>query len=151
MACAVSRKGRRTRRILHAVVILALAYQQLGAVIIVGNGIATITPNDTEPDVPTAFALPMADTKTIDKLDDFDRYVDKKAWELAFRTMNAIQSDSKGMVPAARDAGVSKSKNFLFPSTLRMKQSLLHLPPEGREARRSPFPHSRRSRHPQPL
>src|SRR3982750_3722586 len=46
------------------------------------------------------FALPKEDSKTVDKIDDFDRYVGKKSWELAFTSINTIlQADPKGMVP----------------------------------------------------
>ena len=121
---------------IQAAVILALAVQQLGAVLVIGNGALTVTSNNNEPELPTVFAVPMADTKTIDKLDDFDRYVGKKAWELAFKTMDALETDGKGMVPASAGSGGDKARGFLFPSTLRIKQSLLHLPPEGREAYR---------------
>jgi outer membrane protein assembly factor BamB len=134
MACARIRKGRRYWRLLP---IVLLGAASMGQVMIVGNGVMTITSADDGPETPTVFTVPMADTKTIDKLDDFDRYVNKKAWELAFRTMNAVEADSKGMVPPASGGTESgKGKGFLFPATVRIKQSLIHLPPEGRDAYR---------------
>src|SRR4051794_33128089 len=46
------------------------------------------------------FQLQKEDIKSVGKLEDFDRYVGKKAWELAFRTMsNFSDTESSGMVP----------------------------------------------------
>jgi len=137
MSCARIRKGRRRWRFVSTVLAAAGGVVQIGGIVVVGNGVGRVVRAEEEPEVPTVFAVPMADTKTIDKLDDFDRYVNKKAWELAFRTMNAVESDSKGMVPPPGGANESgKGKGFLFPATLRIKQSLIHLPAEGRDAYR---------------
>jgi outer membrane protein assembly factor BamB len=88
---------------------------------------------DDEDNGPVAgFVVPKADTKTIDKLDDLDRYIGKKAWELAFKAVGGIDVEGKGMVPGE---GVEQ-KGFLFPIGRRVSESLLHLSAEGRESYR---------------
>ena len=75
------------------------------------------------------FTVLKADSKIVEMIEDFDRYAGKKSWELAFRTLNSIdEAKSRGMVPA--------EDGFLVPIRARVKQSLLRLPPEGREAYR---------------
>jgi outer membrane protein assembly factor BamB len=78
------------------------------------------------------FTVPKEDSKTLDKLDDFHRYVDKKAWELAFRTMNSLQGETgtggSGMVPVG--------DGFMMPLRRKITQSLVEMPAEGREAYR---------------
>ncbi|HEY2148073.1 MAG TPA: hypothetical protein VGH32_09060, partial [Pirellulales bacterium] len=78
---------------------------------------------------PKGFGVLKADSKIVEMLDDFDRYAAKKSWELAFRALNSLNdANSKGMVPA--------KDGFLVPIRARARQSLLNLPPEGREAYR---------------
>src|SRR6266567_463213 len=78
---------------------------------------------------PKGFAVLKADSKIVESLDDFDRYAGKKSWELAFRSLNSIdEANNRGMVPA--------EDGFLVPIRARAQQSLLKLPPEGREAYR---------------
>jgi outer membrane protein assembly factor BamB len=75
------------------------------------------------------FTILKADSKLVESIEDFDRYVGKKSWELAFRALNTIdEANSKGMVPA--------QDGFMVPIRARVKQSLLRLPPEGRDAYR---------------
>jgi outer membrane protein assembly factor BamB len=75
------------------------------------------------------FTILKADSKLVESIEDFDRYAGKKSWELAFRALNAIdEANSRGMVPA--------QDGFMVPIRARVKQSLLRLPPEGREAYR---------------
>ena len=70
------------------------------------------------------FAVLKADNKTIEMIEDFDRYAGKKSWELAFHTLDAIdEGHSRGMVPAGN--------GFLVPIQVRVQQSLLRLPPQG--------------------
>ncbi|HKD38235.1 MAG TPA: PQQ-binding-like beta-propeller repeat protein, partial [Pirellulales bacterium] len=78
---------------------------------------------------PKGFGVLKADSKVVEQLDDFDRYAAKKSWELAFRALNSLnEANSKGMVPV--------KGGFLVPIRVRAQQSLLNLPPEGREAYR---------------
>ena len=75
------------------------------------------------------FALLKANTKTIESIDDFKRYSDKKSWELAFRALESIDDASgNGLVPAGQ--------GFMMPVHSRIQQLLLQLPPEGRDAYR---------------
>ncbi len=90
------------------------------------------TSGDDQP-LPTLFAIPKLDSKTTDKLDDLDRYIDKKDWELAIRAINSIEADAKGMAPAPDK---DKQNGFFFPVAARLKISMLRLPPEGRDAYR---------------
>jgi len=88
---------------------------------------ATSAENPQSP--PQGFVVPRADSHTIDRLEDFDRFVSKKAWERALHTINELMdADPNAMVPA--DHG------FMFPIEMRVKRSLLRLPPEGRDAYR---------------
>ncbi len=83
----------------------------------------------TNENAPKGFGVLKADSKIVEMLDDFDRYAAKKSWELAFRALNSLNdANSKGMVPA--------KDGFLVPIRARARQSLLNLPPEGREAYR---------------
>lgn len=85
--------------------------------------------NESDPNAPKGFALLKADSKVVDLIEDFDRYAGKKSWELAFRALNSIDDAKiKGMVPA--------EDGFMVPIRARVRQSLLKLPPEGREAYR---------------
>jgi outer membrane protein assembly factor BamB len=62
-----------------------------------------------------------------DALEDFSRYRDKKAWELAFRSLETLtEAKRDGMVPAG--------KGFYVPSRQRVISSLTSLPPEGKQA-----------------
>lgn len=81
-------------------------------------------------ETPTSgFVLPKADTKTIDTLDDFKRYIAKKAWEQAFRAFNTIiQADNMNMIPA--------EDGFLLPLKQQVIAVLAAMPPEGKEAYR---------------
>lgn len=85
---------------------------------------------DADPNnAPKGFAVLKADSKVVEMIEDFDRYAGKKSWELAFRALNSIDdAKSKGMVAAA--------DGFMVPIRARVRQSLLKLPPEGRDAYR---------------
>jgi outer membrane protein assembly factor BamB len=97
------------------------------------GAVLTVVADDDSP--PTAgFTVPKADTKTIDTLDDLDRYIGKKAWELAFKAASGIDAQGKGMVPGGGEDG--GQKGFLFPIGRRVSESLLRLSPEGRDAYR---------------
>src|ERR1051325_2657382 len=77
----------------------------------------------------TGFSLRKEDIKVIDALKDFERYRDKKAWELAFRAISGVaEGEAKGMVPA--------KDGFFVPMRRQIWRSLASLPPEGREAYR---------------
>jgi hypothetical protein len=77
----------------------------------------------------TGFSLRKEDIKVIDALKDFERYRDKKAWELAFRAISGVaEGESKGMVPS--------KDGFFVPMRRQIWRSLASLPPEGREAYR---------------
>lgn len=73
------------------------------------------------------FSVRKEDRKFVDALDDFGRYVEKKAWDRAFRSIATLaESDPKGMVPA--------TDGFFVPARQRVWRSLTGLPPEGKQA-----------------
>jgi outer membrane protein assembly factor BamB len=75
------------------------------------------------------FQVPKEDSKTMDKLEDFKRYAEKKSWELAFKTMNQLAAtEGTGMVPVG--------DGFFVPLRRRLAQTLATLPAEGRDAYR---------------
>ena len=81
------------------------------------------------------FQIPKEDSKTRDKLEDFNRYAGKKAWELAFRTMNSLlETEGTGMVPV--NEGLQPGDGFFLPLRRRIALSLVGLPAEGRDAYR---------------
>lgn len=85
----------------------------------------------TNPDAnkPVGFSVRKEDSKFIDALDDFARYVEKKTWDRAFRSITTlIESDPKGMVPL--------KDGFLVPARQRVWRSLTTMPPEGKQAYR---------------
>ncbi|HEV2972197.1 MAG TPA: PQQ-binding-like beta-propeller repeat protein [Pirellulales bacterium] len=89
---------------------------------------AEATPDD-QANASKGFAVLRADSKIVELIEDFNRYAGKKSWELAFRALNSIdEANNRGMVPAG--------DGFLVPVRARVKQCLLLLPPEGREAYR---------------
>jgi outer membrane protein assembly factor BamB len=66
-------------------------------------------------------------SKFNDALEDFARYRDKKAWELAFRSLETLNEAKRdGMVPAGN--------GFFVPSRQRVISSLTSLTPEGKQA-----------------
>ncbi|HEV3418115.1 MAG TPA: PQQ-binding-like beta-propeller repeat protein [Pirellulales bacterium] len=84
---------------------------------------------DDQANAPKGFAVLKADSKIVEMIEDFNRYSGKKSWELAFRALNSIdEANSRGMVPAG--------DGFMVPIRARVKQCLLQLPPEGRDAYR---------------
>lgn len=86
--------------------------------------------DETQTNQPGGFQLKKEDRKIIDALSDFERYRDKKAWDLAFRSINTLtETPSRGMIQA--------KDGFWFPSNVRIFKSLVSLPPEGREAFRA--------------
>src|SRR5678815_977780 len=92
--------------------------------------IAVMDTDDSNPQKKsTGFSLRKEDIKVIDALKDFERYRDKKAWELAFRAISGVaEGESKGMVPS--------KDGFFVPMRRQIWRSLASLPPEGREAYR---------------
>ena len=75
------------------------------------------------------FSVHKADRSVTDALEDFERYRDKKAWEKAFGALNkTLDSKVDGLVPG---------KDGLFISaSAKIRQELLTLDPEGRQAYR---------------
>ena len=99
-----------------------------GQVMVVNGTVVTVGgAGDDAQNQPTGFTVPRADTKTADALDDFDRYAEKKSWELAFRTVNGLMDSSSAAMISAGDG-------FLLPLKRRAAQSLVRLSPEGRDA-----------------
>jgi outer membrane protein assembly factor BamB len=70
-----------------------------------------------------------ADRKTLELLEDFDRYAGKKAWQLAFKVLYSLDESSKRRLAPAGDG-------LLLPTSDWVRQRLNSLPPEGREAYR---------------
>ena len=129
----------RPERVLGCVAALAAFLAPLGHATLSAQAIATLqveepvaienSTSDLSSAPTQGFVVPKADSQTIDKLDDFDRYVNKQSWELAFRLIDALaDTDNHQMVPS--------QQGFLFPIGLRVRQSLLRLPPAGRDAYR---------------
>ena len=73
------------------------------------------------------FSVRKEDAKFNDALEDFARYRDKKAWELAFRSLETLAE-------AKREGMVAAGDGFFVPSRQRVMQGLTSLPPDGREA-----------------
>jgi outer membrane protein assembly factor BamB len=74
------------------------------------------------------FSVRKEPAKFTDALEDFRRYKDKKAWELAFRSLETLgEAKRDGMVPAGK-------RGFFVPSRQRILMSLTSLPPEGKQA-----------------
>lgn len=74
-------------------------------------------------------AIRKADRKTLELLEDFDRYAGKKAWGLAFKALDSLdESCQRRLVPAG--------DGFLVPTSDWVRQRLNRLPREGREAYR---------------
>src|SRR5437588_548918 len=77
----------------------------------------------------TGFSVKKEDNKVNDLFADFNRYRDKKAWEVAFRSLGQLgEQELKGMVPS--------KDGFFISSRQRLWESLTSLPPEGKEAYR---------------
>ena len=114
---------RRCRRILCAAALFSTLFSHVTS--------AQIQVDDEEQtNQPGGFSLKKEDRKVIDALSDFDRYRDKKAWDMAFRSLTTLtETPSKGMIQA--------KDGFWFPSKVRIFKSLVSLPPEGREAFRA--------------
>jgi outer membrane protein assembly factor BamB len=91
----------------------------------VRNGVVvTASPEEEKHD---GFSVRKEAGKFNDALEDFNRYRDKKAWELAFRSLEQLgQAKKDGMVPAG--------DGFYVPSRVRMLQGLTSLPPDGKQA-----------------
>ena len=91
---------------------------------------ATAAPNGADGrSVQGGFSVRKEDPKLIDAFEDFHRHSQKKAWELAFRSITSvIEKDPKGMVPAG--------DGLMLPTRQRVWAALAALPPDGREAYR---------------
>jgi len=75
----------------------------------------------------TSFSVPMVETTELDKLQDFQRYCERGAWEKAFRVFDeVVASKPDGMVPA--------TGGFRVPVSQYLRQLLTTLSPEGRRA-----------------
>jgi outer membrane protein assembly factor BamB len=75
------------------------------------------------------FSVRKTDDKFVNAVDDFQRYRDKKAWELAFRSLTSVTGvDPKLMAPS--------KDGFMLPARQRIMELLVSLPPDGREAYR---------------
>lgn len=73
------------------------------------------------------FSVRKEGPKFNDALEDFERYRDKKAWELAFRSLEQLaEGKREGMVPAG--------DGFFVPSAQRILRALTSLPPDGKQA-----------------
>lgn len=82
----------------------------------------------TDPDALPGFGVPI-DQKLKLALDDFHRYLEKKAWGRAFRAVTEVaEKDEPGMLPAEH--------GFILPARERIWQLLAGLPPEARDAYR---------------
>ena len=95
-----------------------------GQVVRIARGMAVAGGTEEKQD---GFSVRKEAGKFNDNLEDFERYRDKKAWELAFRSLEQLGEAKKdGMVPAG--------SGFFVPSRVRLMQGLTSLPPDGRQA-----------------
>lgn len=77
----------------------------------------------------TGFQLPKEEDSFNTSLEDFNRYRDKKQWDAAFRVLATLsETPRKGFAPT--------EDGFLVPSAERVRDTLLTLPADGREAYR---------------
>lgn len=84
----------------------------------------------TQPQKNTGFSIKKEDQKVIEQIEDFERYRDKKAWDRAFKSLSAVldTKDTGGLAPT--------KDGFWVPTRQRLMQTLITLPPEGKEAYR---------------
>jgi outer membrane protein assembly factor BamB len=109
--------------ILHltAAIAAGLASSTATAQIVVTSGETT--------DQPNAFVVRKESKLTLDALEDFERFRDKRAWEKAFGALEKVATTDPGRMVAAADG-------FYVPTTERILTELLSLPPDGRQAYR---------------
>jgi outer membrane protein assembly factor BamB len=83
-----------------------------------------------QPQKNTGFSIKKEDQKVIEQIEDFERYRDKKAWDRAFKSLSAVEDakDNGGLAPT--------KDGFWVPTRQRLMQTLIALPPEGKEAYR---------------
>ncbi len=114
--------------ILIAVALVSFCAASAPPVVAIGQ-VAMAVEADDSLQAAKGFSFSKVDSKTIDSLADFRRYSDKKAWELAFRTLNSLEEEkNKGLAPAG--------DGFFVPLEVRVQQCLKTLPTEGRDAYR---------------
>jgi outer membrane protein assembly factor BamB len=82
-----------------------------------------------QPDQSSGFVVRKEAKPTLDALEDFERFRDKRAWEKAFSALDKMASTDPGRLVSAGDG-------FFVPTTDRILSSLLSLPPDGRQAYR---------------
>ena len=77
----------------------------------------------------SGFLVKKVDAKITDAMTDFSRYVEKQAWEKAFKAVEKFaETDVTGMIPA--------KDGFYFPARQAIMKTFLSMPPEGRDAYR---------------
>lgn len=82
---------------------------------------------EEDPNAPKGFSLKKEQSAVTNALEDFDRYVEKKEWEKAFRAVTTVaDAQANGMV--------SFDDGLLIPTRQRLLRSLLKLPSEGKQA-----------------
>ena len=87
--------------------------------------------SDDEAPKTNGFSIKKVDQKLIEHLADFERFRDKKAWDRAFKALDAFfaaSADASSMAPSKDGFWVPVRRKFLH--------SLLSLSPEGKEAYR---------------
>lgn len=114
------------RGALAALVVAVLAFPADGQIRrgVVRNGMIVEEGQDEQHD---GFSVRKEDAKFNDALADFERYRDKKAWELAFRSLDLL-ADGK------REGMVAAGDGFFVPSAQRVMLALTSLPPDGKQA-----------------
>ena len=75
------------------------------------------------------FTVPLEKESVRNAFEDFERYRDKKAWEKAFAALTVIADTKPGKLVAAKDG-------FYVPATRNLRDELLTLNAEGRQAYR---------------
>src|SRR5690242_11214558 len=123
----MSRRHRPRSSAWAALITLAVAAAVCRAAqVVVVNG-NVVNANAAEEEKHDGFSIRKEAGKFNDALEDFARYRDKKAWELAFRSLETLgEAKRDGMVPAGN--------GFFVPSRQRVLASLTSLPPEGKQA-----------------
>jgi outer membrane protein assembly factor BamB len=91
--------------------------------------VMTVTDDAVQPDQGNGFVVRKEAKPTLDALEDFERFRDKRAWEKAFSALDKVASTDPGRL-------VSAGNGFYVPTTDRILSALLSLPPDGRQAYR---------------
>ena len=75
------------------------------------------------------FNFPTQTNEVRESLEDFQRFIGRAAWEKAFQSLDTVRKAPAGKLIAGND-------RFALPIEFRLRQTLVEMPPAGREAYR---------------